>query len=419
MFLIVRLLAALSLSLLLASCGNLLSLREELKEAKRGFIQVSGQLDSPSCANCPTIVVAMGDKKGKEIHAYRVFERAGSFQMVTLAGSRYLFAFNDLNNDFEYQPDEPSGWYELPAAFPAGGSIANIDLQIRPLATDDSGWPAMGNLFDLRKSRAGILSVQLGQLIDLDDPRFDQDMAGLGMWQPLHFMREGYAGIYFLEPYTADKTPVLFVHGINGSPRDFAAMISRLDRRKYQPWMLYYPSGLEVNVIGEGLFGMLTALHHRYPIDDLHVVAHSMGGLLARSALAACEGGGNCDYVRSFTSISSPFDGHAAARSGIDYSPVIMPVWKSIVPGSPFLRTLFRKPMPQGLPHYLLFGYRNTSLVSFTSGDGTIPLDSQLRPEAQSQATALRGFDEDHMSILGNDSVYAYVNQILTTHDRR
>ena len=232
------------ISLLLAACGNLLSLRDDLIQTKNSFVRLSGELDSPFCTACPIIVVAMGDRSGKDIHAYRVFEGSGSFQMMTLVGTRNLFAFNDLNNDFEYQPDEPSGWYDLPATTPLNGRVERIDLAIQPLPVDATGWPAMGNLFDLRKGKAALLSIQLGLQIGLDDPRFDPDLATLGMWQPLHFAREGYAGIYFVEAYSPEKTPVLFVHGINGSPRDFALLVSRLDRKKFQPWFIYYPSGL-------------------------------------------------------------------------------------------------------------------------------------------------------------------------------
>lgn len=405
------------MSMMLASCGNLLSLRDDLIQTKNSFIRLSGEIDSPFCSACPIIVVAMGDRSGKDIHAYRVFEGSGSFQMNALVTTHHLFAFNDLNNDFEYQPDEPSGWYDLPASAAFTGRVDRIDFDIKPLAVDATGWPAMGNLFDLRKGHSALLSTQLGLKVGLDDARFDPDLATLGMWQPLHFARQGYVGIYFVEEYSPEKTPVLFVHGINGSPRDFAVMVAKLDQKKFQPWFMYYPTGLDLRVLGDGMFGMLSELNHRYPFNHLHIVAHSMGGLVARSYLSGCVRDDHCEYVRSFTSISTPFGGQPEAKNGLDYSPVVMPVWKSIVPGSRFLQGLFRRPMPSGVPHYLLFSYLNTSVTSFASGDGTIMLNSQLRPEAQAQATALRGFDEDHLSVLTEDAVFAYLNGVLAMHD--
>jgi len=273
--------------------------------------------------------------------------------------------------------------------------------------------PAFGNLFDLRGMTLGSIDVELGSLASLDDSRFDADKAEMGLWQPLSFMKEGYAGIYFLEEYDPAKTPILFVHGINGSPRDFSSLIGSLEHKQFQPWVFYYPSGIDLAAMSDGMDGMLSELRHRYPFKTLHVVAHSMGGLVSRGYVKACTKNQNCTYLSSFTSMSSPFGGHQSAQSGVDYAPVVVPVWRSMAPDSRFLKELFADPLPVGIPHHLLFGYRNNVLVGTTSGDGTISLVSQLRWEAQAQATSLRGFDEDHLSILNADAVHKHFNRLL------
>jgi hypothetical protein len=61
----------------------------------------------------------------------------------------------------------------------------------------------------------------------------------------------------------------------------------------------------------------------------------------------------------------------------------------------------------------MLNSYRNTSSLSRESGDGVIPLESQLRLEAQRQAFAIRGFNEDHISVLQSPEVIKEVNQAL------
>lgn len=401
------------LVLWLAGCGNFLELRKELKEADSRLGRISGTVRSPDCERCPTILVALGDTEGKKVHTYRVMDHPEAFDMVTLGDSRYVFGFNDLNNDFQFQADEPSGWLRLPENFSAGKRFNGIELVLKRQAADAA--PAFGNLFSLRGKTLGMIDVRLGSLADLSDARFDQDLAALGMWQPLRFMKEGYSGIYFLEPFTPEKIPVLFVHGINGSPRDFSALISRLDREKFQPWVIYYPSGLEIGALGDGMLGMLTEIHHRYRFKHLNVVAHSMGGLVTRSYLGACARNDDCAYLLSFVSISSPFGGHSAAQSGVDYSPVVVPAWRSMAPNSPFLRQLFNQPLPGQLPHHLIFGFRTAGIISATSGDGTITLASQLRQEAQHQAASQRGFDEDHMSILGSGPVIDYINEWLVS----
>ncbi len=70
-------------------------------------------------------------------------------------------------------------------------------------------------------------------------------------------------------------------------------------------------------------------------------------------------------------------------------------------------------PLPDTLPHYLLFGFRQDSFLSTASSDGVIPLSSQLRYDAQQQATSVRGFDESHSSILDSAAVIDKLNTIL------
>lgn len=395
---------------LLSGCTNFSGLREELQESRTQLGRLAGRVVSQACANCPTILVALGTRDDERVHTYRVYERPGNFEMVTFGGSRYLFGFNDLNNDFEYQSGEPSGWVELPKSFKAGMRADGIELILSEANIEA---PAFGNLFDLRGMTLGAIDVELGAMSTLDDARFDQDVADLGMWQPLRFMKEGYAGIYFLQAFDPAKTPVLFVHGINGTPRHFSTIVASLDKEKFQPWFLYYPSGIDLAALGDGMLGMVSELHHRYPFKRMHLVAHSMGGLLTRSYLSACVKSNNCAYLRSFTSISSPFGGHDAAQSGVDYAPVVVPAWRSLAPGSRFLNNLFVSKLPRKVSHHLVFGFRNSSLVGKASSDGTITIASQLRSEAQLQAVSLRGFDEDHMSILDADEVVSYIHGLL------
>jgi pimeloyl-ACP methyl ester carboxylesterase len=401
---------AVVVSLLLSACGNFLDLRKDLREANDHLAQLAGVVSSPSCRDCPTILVALGDEAGKIVHSYRIYEHPGDFEIITFGGAKYLLAFNDLNDDFEYRAGEPCAVKALPDTFGPGKRVDHLELTLDPGNQCSSHF---GNLFKLRGSTNGEIDVELGKVVALDDPMFEPRVATIGMWQPLRFMKEGHAGLFFLEPYSRSKVPVLFVHGINATPRDFTSLIARLDRKKYQPWVLYYPSGLEIGALGDGLLAMLSELQHRYDFQQLHLISHSMGGLVSRAYLGACVKSESCSYLRSFISISAPFGGHEAAQSGVDRAPTVMPVWRSLAPGSPFLNELFATPLPHDLPHHLLFGYHNTSLISRQSGDGSISLASQLRYEAQQQAADQRGFNEDHGSILLSDEMLDYVSDLL------
>lgn len=407
-----RLLARILVIANLAGCTGFLELKRDLKIYRETVTRVSGTLNFATCPECLIVVVVL-DSNGKSL-SYKVFEHPGPFEILVSRQARSLFAFHDSNHDIAFNPGEAYAWQALPDDPLEGKPVTDITLNIRAGNTPTpAGMYPQGSLFELRNKLVAGVDIQLGNVTNLNQPRFNQDRAEMGMWRPMQFLKEGYAGIYFLEPYSPNKTPILFVHGINGTPRDFSHLVEHIDRNKYQPWLFYYPSGLEIPTISTGLLNMINELWVEHPFKEMHIVAHSMGGLASRSLLNACRKENECDFVRTFTSISSPFGGAQAARSGVEYAPVVMPVWRSMSPQSEFLNELFASPLPNGVDHYILFGYRNVSTLSGTSGDGTIPLESQLRHAAQQQATSLRGFDEDHLSILNSDLIGAYLNSIF------
>ena len=399
---------------LLTGCTNLLRLSADTRETRERLRILEGTIEVPTCGECPLIVVVLGDESPPVVHNFRVFERSGSFRIAALRESRYLFAFQDTNRDFSYQQTEPAAWHELADTGLEDLTATDIVLRLGiPLVRPAP--PGLLNLFELRGATLGRVDVQMGQVATLEDERFSRSAAEMGVWEPIRFMKQGYAGIFFLEPYDAGRTPVLFIPGINGTPRDFADLIRALDRRRFQPWVMHYPSGLDLRALGDGLVGLMSELRLRYDFSSLHVVAHSMGGLVGREFVAACARGGTCGYLRQFVSISTPFSGEASAGLGVAYAPVVVPVWRNLTPGSPFLAHLFDEPLPGDVEHHLLFSFRNESRLRPGSGDGVVLLASQLRQEAQAQATTLRGFDDDHMRVLENPAVHQLVNELLGT----
>ena len=75
---------------------------------------------------------------------------------------------------------------------------------------------------------------------------------------------------------------MLFVHGISGYPREFAYLIDQLDRRRFQPWFYFYPSGAYLEDVAEHLRQTVIELRAQLGFERLFVVAHSMGGLVSR-----------------------------------------------------------------------------------------------------------------------------------------
>ncbi|HEX9183823.1 MAG TPA: hypothetical protein VF876_11235, partial [Burkholderiales bacterium] len=69
--------------------------------------------------------------------------------------------------------------------------------------------------------------------------------------------------------------------------------------------------------------------------------------------------------------------------------------------------------LPPGTPHHLLFTYKQGSVSLGEANDGTVTVASQLRREAQRDASRLYGFDETHMGVLESAETSALLNQLL------
>ena len=101
-------------------------------------------------------------------------------------------------------------------------------------------------------------------------------------------------GIYMFEPYQPGKIPVLLIHGLFSSPLTWAPLINDLQadpelRERYQFWAYLDPSSDPYLVTAADLRQRLSALKNeldpqgRDPaLNDMVLVGHSMGGLIAK-----------------------------------------------------------------------------------------------------------------------------------------
>lgn len=359
-----------------------------------------------------TVIVSLHDPSAGNIVSFRMLEGEGSFEIRQTRAPAWFFAFADLNKDLRFQPSEPFGWAaDGNPVMPSGKGTRGVDIVLS--RQEQADYPE--HLVDepLENHLNNYARVHIGSVSSLDDPLFSSQQGRKGLWQPFAFWEDGGTGLHFLQPFDPERTPVLFVHGINGSPQDFARMMSGIDTTRYQAWFVSYPSGLRLSWLARGVFQFMDALHRRYGFEEMHVVAHSMGGLVSRGALNLCVQNNTCGYVRSFTSISTPWDGVESAESGVKWAPTAIPVWNDLYPDSEYVSTLFDTPLPNDVPHFLLFGFRQDSFLSTGSSDGIIQLHSQLRDVAQDQATTLRGFDKGHVNILRDEAVIGHVYTLI------
>lgn len=351
------------------------------------------------------VLVSLSDASENGIEVYRLLSKAGKVKFSGTAELSAFFVFNDSNQDLVYQSHEAFDLVAIDRTEKSSEAIV-VNLTLRESSVQPAPEYLLGKDFASFKDMRGI-TINMGTVTSLDDPHFSLQQGNKGMWQPLQFMLDGGAGVHQLQPYEKHKTPVLFVHGLSGAPTNFTDMIAALDKSKYQPWVYSYPSGYKVDVISNGLFYLLNTLQNELHYKDLHIVSHSLGGLVSRKYMQQCQQENECGYLRSYTSLSAPWGGSSGAKLGADTAPVVMPVWQNLSPDSELLAQLFAEPLPNNLPHLLMFSFLNESRLGGGNSDGVVALSSQLRRDAQQQAHALRGYNQTHAGILKSKDVIA------------
>ncbi|MEY2536399.1 MAG: hypothetical protein QOG67_139 [Verrucomicrobiota bacterium] len=91
-----------------------------------------------------------------------------------------------------------------------------------------------------------------------------------------------------LQPFDRRRTPVIFVHGLESSPTNWAPMINTLlsdpdIRRRYQFWVFSYPTGFPYPYSALQLRHELDGISRAFPDHKrVVVVGHSLGGMVTR-----------------------------------------------------------------------------------------------------------------------------------------
>jgi len=412
---------------------------KEVKEQQKkldALCTLQGQVRTEKPGQKPLVVVLMrlpggrGDARANwELSDHYVLEGAGHWIFHIAPGTYALAAFEDRNANLVYEPGEPA-LDVMPAqaiTCAAATSVENLDLVI-----PTNGRAVVDGPVDIARLQVRSIQDQLnislgaatavGEVVSLDDPRFSPEHASQGLWRPFDFLFEAHAGVYFLEPYSSEKTPVLFVHGINGTPSSFRYLIENLDRSRFQPWVYYYPSGAHLGAVADHLDQTVKQLQLQHGFNRLLLVAYSMGGLVTRGFLLRNQTETSRADIPLYVSISSPWGGMPSAADGVKNAPAVVRAWYDLAPGSAYLRELFysdpdrttqHRSLPPGTTHHLLFGFQRNSRSFGESDDGTVSVASQLYGPAQQDATRLYGFNATHDGILGTPEVSQLVNRLL------
>ena len=368
-----------------------------------------GDITSDSELSAPVIVVSVKEPEEsnhfRTVINYQKLENPSFYGFMAPVGKISSFAFEDRNGNKKYDKGEPCGTYADGSEFILfdGRLLYGIDIEIKKDTKLPEKFAELSMVLAIN-SNFVVGKPPSGKVVSMDYYYFAEGFGNLGMWRPLELMSLQAPSIFFLSEYDPEKKPVLFVHGISGTPINFKEMISNIDRDVYQPWVFQYPSGLRLDGIAAGLNYEIEQLREKYGFKKIILIAHSMGGLISRTYIQRYQNNEN-SVVERYISISSPYGGHDLAVFGVrEETKSFVAAWVDMVPGSKFQERMYSSKLK--VPFYLIYGNYSKLKNKPKKGDGTVSLKSMLQPDVVEDAVKIYEFDEDHMSILRSGEVF-------------
>jgi len=416
-----------ALSLFSSGCANFRILGKNLKfmeESSILSVRIEGVEGS---RDLRSIVLEWDEKSGEVLSAdyapMNTMGFAGFF--VRTAENQYALAYRDANHNDAYDVGEAAWMHSdaagnpVPVVFDPATRRARLTGRLSPSCIIPEKMLIGARQFMGTRTKEDAISglnvpVALGDIADLDDPRFSAARGEEGLWKPAEFPMTSGVGVYFLEKYDPTRIPVLFVYGAAGSPQDWRTFFAKMDRKKYQFWFFYYPTGRRLDEMGGGLNRAIEILHDYYGFEHLHVVAHSMGGMVARSFVVKNVLDDGNHYIRKFVTISTPWGGHAAAAAGVKHAPEVVPSWRDMVADSEFQKHLYARNLAGKVDHLLIYGDKcKKSPFLPPENDGTVSVASQTYNPVSKMVVRLKGFHADHVGILSRPDVIEMVEDFL------
>ncbi|WP_455203730.1 esterase/lipase family protein [Kaarinaea lacus] len=389
---------------LLYGCG-LKEIRDQTNVTETVGV-IEGKVEVTSAQQGPVVVKRFRLINGVYTHETSVIATSeGYFRFIALPDEYYITAFIDANKDGVYQLGEHGNIYGKPTKLVVkAGEKVEIDV------FTISGEPPSAPEGAKSATVLNPIVKNIGHVTTLNNPMFVRDNYSMGLWKPIDFLEQIGGGLFFLQEYQKSKVPIVFVHGANGGPLDWQALIDSLDKERFQPWVLYYPSGLRLDIVSDYFVKAVTDMQSKYGFKKIAIVAHSMGGLVTRSFVKKyiehfSEEATNIQLVMT---INSPMQGMPSAVSGVAISPIVVPSWRDIATGSEFIKAIHAWDWPATIPYHLVFSYK-----SGDGDDGVVALQSQIPLKLQSESVRMYGFNNDHSGTLRDEQFLTLFNQIL------
>ena len=152
-----------------------------------------------------------------------------------------------------------------------------------------------------------------------------------------------------------DQIPTLLLHGYGQNRADFWVLGSRLRARgRGRLFAFNYWGFGAIDGIADLLRERVEAICEETGAEQLHIVAHSMGGLVSRYYIERLDG---ARRVRSLTALGAPLNGTERARVSPGRS------CREMTPGSEFLRQLGPPNPPEGVRYHAVWSHADAVIV--------------------------------------------------------
>jgi len=403
------LLAALSLALS-TSCA-FMRLKSDL-DTMAAHRNVHGEISVSPRPKHPLILIAYDSQK-RPVAFKRLAADTDYFLLpIPKDGKFAIAAFEDSNENSKYDKGEPAA---LAETSPGGILSETLNLALSADNAIPSGFDT--NIAGMPDGIGEKAVVAVGTVTSLDNPLFDAEHAKKGLWTPHAFLSEYGLGVYFLERYDPAKIPVLFVNGIGGYPRSWKKLVDSLDHSKYQAWVFFYPTGYNIPKSGKALDIVMEQIHGKFHFDKLFIVAHSMGGLVAKEYIRRAIAKGEADHIALFITLATPWAGDKEAVWATR-APVSVPSWMDMVPSSEFIKNSSAKDIGDEIPYYLFFSFQGDRKPFRFNNDNVITLRSALKWDMEKRAEKIYGFNTTHTGILTYDKAIETCRKIFDERAR-
>lgn len=209
-----------------------------------------------------------------------------------------------------------------------------------------------------------------------------------GMW-PMGFRDQGLGAIVSRDAHSPVATPVLLIHGYGANKSNWLFISRYLKQAGFERVhaLNYNPFTADIPALAQQCVDRAEELKAHFGVDRIHVVGHSLGGIIARYAVSVL----GLQGVDVCATIASPHGGVRLARYGSPAAAISpLATGLQLRPDSAVM-TLLRS-SARDLPTRFVAYYSNLDLI--------VPAKRAMIIEPELAATNILVKDHGHLSIM-------------------